>query len=172
VRVQSWSPPNQSSRCGHHSSPDCLCAVVAHWDVAADSLGVATVNCLGAAIACRGATIDCLVAGVDHQDVVIDYLGAAADLQGAITDCLGAAVDHQGAITDYLGAAADRQGAIAGRQDIVIDCEGVDDLTALRPKRLLLRYVLIVEAIDTNVWIFTSAPRWAPTVEVYDNDLV
>jgi hypothetical protein len=29
----------------------------------------------------------------------------------------------------------------------------------------------MVEAIDLDVWIFTPAPWWAPTVVVYDNDL-
>jgi hypothetical protein len=28
-----------------------------------------------------------------------------------------------------------------------------------------------VEAIDLIIWIFTPAPRWAPTVIVYDIDL-
>jgi hypothetical protein len=28
-----------------------------------------------------------------------------------------------------------------------------------------------VEAIDLDVWIFTCAPQWAPTVVVYYNDL-
>jgi hypothetical protein len=31
--------------------------------------------------------------------------------------------------------------------------------------------VLIVEAIDLDVYIFTSTPWWAPTVVVYENDL-
>jgi hypothetical protein len=29
-----------------------------------------------------------------------------------------------------------------------------------------------MEAIDLDVQIFTPGPRWAPTIEVYDNDLV
>jgi hypothetical protein len=31
--------------------------------------------------------------------------------------------------------------------------------------------VVIMEAINLDIWIFTPAPRWAPTVLVYDNDL-
>jgi hypothetical protein len=31
--------------------------------------------------------------------------------------------------------------------------------------------VLIVEVIDLNIWIFTLAPRWVPTVVVCDNNL-
>jgi hypothetical protein len=30
---------------------------------------------------------------------------------------------------------------------------------------------LIVDAIDLDVWIFTPAPRWTPTVVFCDNDL-
>jgi hypothetical protein len=38
-------------------------------------------------------------------------------------------------------------------------------------KRFSLWDVLMVEAIDLDVWMFTPAPRWVPTVMVYDNDL-
>jgi hypothetical protein len=45
------------------------------------------------------------------------------------------------------------------------------DVAADRQKRLSLREVLIVEAINLNIWIFIPAPRWTPTVVVCDNDL-
>jgi hypothetical protein len=73
--------------------------------------------------------------------------------------------DHQDVVANYLGVVIDRQGVVADRQ-------GAADLAALRPKRLSLRDVLIMEAIDLDVQIFTPGPRWAPTIEVYDNDLV
>jgi hypothetical protein len=46
---------------------------------------------------------------------------------------------------------------------LILQCRG--------QKRLSLRDVLIVEAIDLDVWIFTPAPRWALTVIFCDNDL-
>jgi hypothetical protein len=38
-------------------------------------------------------------------------------------------------------------------------------------KRLLLQDVLIMEAINLDVWIFMPSPRRAPAMMVYDNDL-
>jgi hypothetical protein len=58
-----------------------------------------------------------------------------------VVACQGVIIDHLGAIVNRLGAAADHLGA------------------APRPKRLSLRDVLIVEAINLDVWIFTPAPR-------------
>jgi hypothetical protein len=29
-----------------------------------------------------------------------------------------------------------------------------------------------VEVIDLDVWIFMSAPRWAPIIMVYNNELI
>jgi hypothetical protein len=49
----------------------------------------------------------------------------------------------------------------ANHRDVAVDSQ----------KRLSLQKVLIVEAIDLDVWIFTPAPQWAPTVMVCDNDL-
>jgi hypothetical protein len=82
--------------------------------------------------------------------------GAAANRKGN--------VDHWGVITDCEGAPINRQGATA-------ECQDAIDLAVSRSKRLSLRDVLIVEAIDLDIWIFTPASQWAPTVVVYDNDL-
>jgi hypothetical protein len=70
-------------------------------------------------------------------------------------------VENRGVVADCTGVIIDRQGAIAGRQ-------GAVDLAALRPKRLSLQDVLIMEVIDLDEWIFTPTPRWVPTVVVYD----
>jgi hypothetical protein len=104
-------------------------------------------------------------AGDGAADLVLAVTrkGAATDRQGAAADRKGN-VDHWGVITDCQGAAIDRQGVAAERQ-------GAIDLAASRSKRLSLRYVLIMEAIDLDIWIFTPTPRWAPTVVIYDNDL-
>jgi hypothetical protein len=68
----------------------------------------------------------------------------------------------------------------------IIDCQGA--ATVYRPsrchhrlwgcsrrpswlERLSLWDVMIMEATDLNVWIFTHAPRRAPTIIIYDNDL-
>jgi hypothetical protein len=48
---------------------------------------------------------------------------------------------------------------------------GHRDFTVNHQKRFSLRDVLIVEAINLDVWISTPVPWWAPTVMVYDNDL-
>jgi hypothetical protein len=85
---------------------------------------------------------------IAHQGTTTDCQGAAIDRQGATADCQGAIADRQGATVDHHGVVTDRQGADAGRQD-----------------------VLLVEAIDLDVWIFTLAPKWVPTIMVYDNDL-
>jgi hypothetical protein len=50
------------------------------------------------------------------------------------------------------------------------DYQGATNLVAPKQKKLSLREVLIMEAIDLNVWIFMPAPWWVPTVMVYDND--
>jgi hypothetical protein len=70
-------------------------------------------------------------------------------------------VENRGVVADCTGVIIDRQGAIAGRQ-------GAVDLAALRLRRLSLQDVLIMEVIDLDKWIFTSTPRWVPTVMVYD----
>jgi hypothetical protein len=73
---------------------------------------------------------------------------------------LGAAADHQGAAVDRQGPVAYRRvppptvrvPSPAGRVlSSTIDCQGAVDLVALKPKKLLLREVLIVEAINLNV---------------------
>jgi hypothetical protein len=64
-----------------------------------------------------------------------------------------------------LGCHVDYQRFIASHQ-------GTADLAVSRAKRLSLWDVLIVEAIDLNVWIFTLATWWASTIMVYDNDFV
>jgi hypothetical protein len=48
---------------------------------------------------------------------------------------------------------------------------GRRDVTDDHRKRLSLREVLIVEAIDLDVWIFMPAPWWVPTIMVYVNNL-
>jgi hypothetical protein len=73
--------------------------------------------------------------------VATDHQGVVADRQGVVADFLGAASNYQGAITDCLGATTNHQGAT--------------DLAAPWPKRLSLPDMLIVEAIDLDVWIFT-----------------
>jgi hypothetical protein len=88
---------------------------------------------------------------VTHQGVAADCLGAAANCQDVVTDCLGVVIDRLDVITDCLGAAANGQGAVA-------DHQGATDLVALRSKRLSLRDVFTVEAIDLDIWIFTPAP--------------
>jgi hypothetical protein len=50
--------------------------------------------------------------------------------------------------------------------------QGAADLAVLRPKRISLQDVLIMEAIDLDVWIFMPAPRWTPTIMVYDNEFI
>jgi hypothetical protein len=76
----------------------------------------------------------------------------------------GATGDRQGAATDRKGAAADHPDAIANHQlPLILQCRG--------QKRLSLRDMLIMEAIDLNVWIFTAAARWVPTIMIYGNDL-
>jgi hypothetical protein len=79
--------------------------------------------------------------------------------QGAVVDHKGAAFDrqagHQSVVADCPSATTNCQGVAADHQDVVIDLQGVVDLVALKPKRLSLRDVLIVEAIDLDEWIFT-----------------
>jgi hypothetical protein len=57
---------------------------------------------------------------------------------------LGTTVDHTGAASARHVVATDFKGVIIGRQ-------GVTDLVVSRPKRLSVREVLIVEAIDLDV---------------------
>jgi hypothetical protein len=64
----------------------------------------------------------------------------------------------------YKGAATDCKGA-------TIDHQGVADLAVLRSEKLLLRDVFIMEAINLNIWIFTPAPQWAPTIMLRDINL-
>jgi hypothetical protein len=121
-----------------HASADAteLVLVVAHQGTAADR---------------QGAAIDCLRAAADRQRVVVDRQGATADRQHATVDRPGAASARQGATVDHLGATTDRQGVITG-------CQDVTDLAVSGSKRLLLRDVLIVEAIDLDIWIFMPIP--------------
>jgi cell division septation protein DedD len=49
------------------------------------------------------------------------------------------------------------------KMPLILQCQGRN--------WLLLWDVFIVEAINLTIWIFTPAPRWAPTVMVYDNNL-
>jgi hypothetical protein len=46
------------------------------------------------------------------------------------------------------------------------------DVTNDHQKRLSLCEVLIVEAIDLDVWIFMPTPRWVSTIMVYDNEFI
>jgi hypothetical protein len=51
----------------------------------------------------------------------------------------------------------------AVKMQLILQCQG--------QKMLSLQDVLMVEAIDLNIWIFMLAPRWTPTVVVCDNNL-
>jgi hypothetical protein len=51
----------------------------------------------------------------------------------------------------------------AVKMPLILQCRG--------QKRLSLQDELMVESIGLDVWIFTLAPRWVPTVVVCDNDL-
>jgi hypothetical protein len=97
------------------------------------------------------------------QGATIDHPGTVVDCQGADVDHPSATDTHQNAVFDHLGVAGIHQGA-AG------DCQGVSDLAALRTKRLSLRDVLIMEAINLDLRIFMPAPWWVPTITFYDND--
>jgi hypothetical protein len=70
-----------------------------------------------------------------------------------------------------MSATDARQGVVANCKGVIVSHHGVADLGAPRSKRISVRDVLIVEAIDLNVWIFTLAPHWAPTIMVCDKDL-
>jgi hypothetical protein len=63
-----------------------------------------------------------------------------------------------------LGAATNRKGS-------TIDHQGAADLALLRPEKLLLRDVFIMEAINLNIWIFMPAPQWAPSIVLCDINL-
>jgi hypothetical protein len=132
----------------------------------------------GTDIDCQGATFDRHRAAADSQCVIVDHQGVAADHQRAFTSRQvaavyrhGATTNHQGVTVNRPGATADRLGAIADHQGVIAGRQDATDLAASRSKRLLLRYVLIVEAIDLNIWIFTPAPWWTPNVVVCDNNL-
>jgi hypothetical protein len=84
--------------------------------------------------------------GVSESMLGVAHLGAAADRQGA-------AVDRQGPVAyRRVPPPTVRVPSPAGRVlSSTADCQGVIDLVALKPKKLLLREVLIVQAINLNV---------------------
>jgi hypothetical protein len=139
------------------------------------------------AVARQGATVDRLGVTADRQGAtgarqgaVVGCLGVAVDRLGAVDARQATVVDHRGVVADREGAVVDRQGAAANRRGATDDCWSARCRCRLSVAKMSLttvekgsRYeVLIVEAIDLDVWIFTPAPQWAPTVVPYDNDLV
>jgi hypothetical protein len=137
--------------------------VVAHQVITANRQGAA-VDRLSVVGAGQGAT-------VDHQSAAVNHKGVIADRQGAAFNRLGAVDAHQGAAANHHGASADCHGAFVDRKGVIIGHQGAANLAVLRPKRLSLWDVLIVETIDLDVWIFTLTLRWVPIVMIYKNDL-
>jgi hypothetical protein len=46
-----------------------------------------------------------------------------------------------------------------------------DAMIAAKQSWMKTMYFAVAEAINLDIWIFTPAPQWAPTVVVCDNDL-
>jgi hypothetical protein len=138
-------------------------------------------------------------APVAHQGAVGARQGATVGRQVATDALQGAAADCQGAVGAHQ-AAADHQGAANARQGAATNCQGVVDLTMLKPKkalitrgvdcgghyikvplnlqhrsrkRLSLREVLIVEAIDLDIMDLHASPtKSTPIVVVYDSEFI
>jgi hypothetical protein len=135
----------------------------------------------------------------DRQGAVGARQGATVVRQVATDALQGAAADRQGAVGAHQ-AAADHQGAANARQGAATDCQGVVDLTMPKSKkalitrgvdcgghyikvplilqhrsrkRLSLREVLIVEAIDLDIMDLHASPtKSTPIVVVYDSEFI
>jgi hypothetical protein len=87
---------------------------------------------------------------------------------------LGGTDNHQGAVINHLDATSDRQGATTNCMVLLLATKVPPSTAECRQQSLgchRRRDMLIVEAINLDILIFTTAPWWAPTIMVCDNDL-